>query len=110
MDTEMIGLPIIPPQPASTELVRYTFEGVTNASGEFTVVFPTAFPQNPRVFASIIATGNSYTFSFTSRTTTGCTVRVQERLSVSVLGIGVALFASSPVQGVTVNIAAIQAP
>lgn len=83
--------------PKPKDLVIYS--GTTNASGNYTVTFPTAYSVPPNVNPSIPNQSiKSEIITITSVTTTGFTVNVSNRASVNVVGVEVLLAA-------TVNVA-----
>lgn len=55
------------------------FSGTTNSSGNYTVVFTTAYPATPNIQANIIGGSNTDKIKITSITTTGFTVNVVNR-------------------------------
>lgn len=81
------------------------YSGSTNASGVYTVTFSTAYSVAPNIQVSI--SNQTLTNQFirvSSVTTTGCTVNVFQRNSVTLLGIDVLLSATSNVSGAAVDI------
>lgn len=58
------------------------YSGTTNASGVYTVIFPTAYTVAPNIQANIINGTDSQNIRTTSITTTGFTVLVRNRVDV----------------------------
>lgn len=67
-----------------------TYHGTTNGSGDYTVTFGTPFPTVPTIDPTLKApTSNRQTVRVTSISTTGFTVRVEERQTLTVLALDV---------------------
>lgn len=81
-----------------------TFLGTTNASGNYTVVYGTAFPTVPDV-QPVLQTGTvDQSVRVTASSTTGFTVQVTQRNSVNILGSDVLLSTTSVVNGASVSV------
>lgn len=80
--------------------------GTTDASGNYTFTFPSAFSVAPNVQASIANQGtNTNQFvKVVSTTTTSVTINVFQRNAVTLLGIEVLLAATANVSGATVDL------
>lgn len=75
---------------AGKRLERYV--GITNASGEYTVTYSTSYGSVPNVQPVIRNQSNDKQFCMlTSSTTSGFTVKVVQRNSLNVVGIGIVL-------------------
>lgn len=81
-----------------------TYTGVTNGSGDYTVVYSTAFSTTPKVVPSLVTASQSLTYRVSNSTTTGFTIRVEQRASVTVLSLQVVGFATTAVAGAGVNV------
>lgn len=81
-----------------------TYSGVTDASGNFSVVYSTPFPAVPHVTPVIIGGTPSQVARVTASTTSGCTINVTNRASVTLLAIEVLLAATTPVAGAAVSV------
>lgn len=81
-----------------------TFSGVTNASGNLTFTYSTPYSSVPDVQPQLTAGTPSQVVRITSSTTTGFTVQVTNRASVTLLAVEVLLAATTPVVGAAVNI------
>lgn len=81
-----------------------TFNGTTNASGIFTVTFVNTYSTPPHVNPVIINGAANQTILLSNVTTTGCTVTVVQRTSVTLLAVEVLLAATAPVSGATVGV------
>lgn len=81
-----------------------TFLGTTNGSGNYTVVYGTAFPTTPDVQPALQAGTVSQTVRITASSTTGFTVQVTQRNSVNILGSDVLLATTSVVSGASVSV------
>lgn len=77
-----------------------TYSGTTNASGQITVTYPTAFPVPPVVQPPAPALANQV-WTTVSSTTTGFTLQLNQRNTVSLLATEVLLGATVPVNGTT---------
>ncbi len=98
-------MPILPYSQMDTDrLVSYS--GVTNASGLYSVVYPTPFSAGkvPMVIPSMVGAPNTSSVRVTASSETGFTVTVESRTVTTVLGIQVLSSASTPVVGQAVNI------
>lgn len=75
-----------------------TYSGTTNASGQITVTYPTAFPAVPVVQPPAPAAANQV-WTTVSSTTTGFTMQLNQRNTVTLLSVEVLLGATVPVSG-----------
>lgn len=82
--------------PVSRRIETYT--GTTNAQGQITVVYPTAFPSVPVVQPPAPALA-SQVWTTVSSTTTGFTLQLNQRNAVTLLAVEVLLGATVPVNG-----------
>lgn len=73
-NTIALGIPIVKRQES--------YSGTTNASGQYTVTFSTAFPTTPNIQANIIGAPDNQNIRITSVGTTGFTVTVRNRVDV----------------------------
>lgn len=80
-----------------------TYAGTTNASGQIVVTYPTAFPTVPVVQPPAPALA-SQVWTTVSSTTTGFTLQLNQRNTVTLLSIEVLLGATVPVSGTTATI------
>lgn len=81
-----------------------TYAGSTDGSGNYTVTYSTPFSTVPDVQPQIQSGTPSQVVRITSSTTTGFTVQVTNRASVSLLGIEVLLASTTPVSGSSVGV------
>ena len=75
-----------------------TYSGTTNASGQITVTYPTAFPAVPVVQPPAPAAANQV-WTTVSSTTTGFTMQLNQRNTVTLLSVEVLLGTTVPVSG-----------
>lgn len=75
-----------------------TYTGTTNASGQITVTYATAFPTVPVVQPPAPALANQV-WTTISSTTTGFTLQLNQRNAVTLLSVEVLLGATGPVVG-----------
>lgn len=87
--------------PAAKRVEAYT--GVTNASGQITVTYGTAFPTVPIVQPPAPSAANQV-WTTVSSTTTGFTLQLNQRNTVTLLSVEVLLGATVPVTGATAKI------
>lgn len=88
---------------AEQAYARYT--GTTAANGEFSVVYATPYSTIPAVVPVIVPnTTPARTIRVTSSTTTGFTVKVEQRNNAELLGLQVLLATVSNVSGATVSV------
>lgn len=82
-----------------------TYSGTTDASGNYTVTFSTAYSTTPNVQASITnqSSGNQF-IRVSNVTTTGFTINVFQRNAVTLLGLEVLLAATANVSGALVDV------
>lgn len=84
---------------------RETYSGTTNASGVYTVSFATAYAAAPNIQANIVNQSATNQFlRVSSVSTTGFTVNAFQRSSVTLLGIDLLLFATTNVNGASVDV------
>lgn len=82
-----------------------TFLGTTNASGDLVITFANTYSTAPDVQAQIFpSTTANQIIRVTSVTTTGCTIRVEQRNAVTLLAVEVLLAAVVPVNGASVSV------
>lgn len=91
------------PTASNTKRIE-TYSGITDASGNYTVTYTTAFSVVPDVQPQLQAGTASQVVRITSSTTTGFTVNVTNRASVTLLSVEVLLAATTPVSGASVSI------
>lgn len=80
------------------------YSGTTDGSGNYTVAYSAAFGATPNVQPVIVNATDSQFFKLTSSNTTGFTVQVRERASLTVLGINLLSFATTAVSGASVRV------
>lgn len=80
-----------------------TYSGTTNASGQITVTYGTPYPTAPVVQPPAPAAANQV-WTTVSSTTTGFTLQLNQRNTVTLLSIEVLLGATVPVVGTTAKI------
>lgn len=81
-----------------------TYFGTTDGSGDYSITYSPAFAEIPCVLPDLIATANSQTWRISSSTVNGFTVRVEQRSQVTVLGVQVVGFTTTPVVGAELNV------
>lgn len=82
-----------------------TFQGTTNASGDYAITFANTYATPPDVQAQIFPNTNAnQSIRVTSITTTGCNIRVEQRNAATVLSLEVLLAAVVPVNGASVSV------
>ena len=81
-----------------------TYLGNTNASGNYTVTYASAFPTVPDVQPQTQIGVANQSVLVTSSLTTGFTIQVVLRASVNILGSDVLLASVSPVNGASVSV------
>lgn len=91
------------PTPATPRRIE-TYTGTTNASGNYTVTYSTAFANVPDIQPQMQAGNFNQFIRITSSTTTGFTVQVAQRNSVTLLGIEVLLASTVVVNGASVGV------
>lgn len=92
-------------KPSNATLRRIeTYLGTTNASGNYTVVYATPFTQVPDIQPQIQNGNYNQFIKITSSTTTGFTVSVGLRSSVTIGGIEVLLAATTVVNGASIGV------
>lgn len=80
-----------------------TYNGTTNASGQITVTYPTAYPSTPSVQPPAPAQSNQVWTTVIS-TASGFTLQLNQRNTVNLLAVEVMLAATVPVNGVSATI------
>lgn len=80
-----------------------TYSGTTNASGQITVTYGTAYPAVPAVQPPAPAAANQV-WTTVSSTTTGFTLQLNQRNTVTLLSIEVLLGATVPVNGAAATV------
>lgn len=98
-DGSKVTFPTIP-----TLKNQETFSGTTDASGNLTVTFTKTYSTIPDIQPQLIAGTPSQTIRITSRSTTGCTINVTNRASVTIATVEVLLAATTPVSAAGVSI------
>lgn len=81
-----------------------TYSGVTDASGNYTVVFPTPFSVAPNIQTQIVNGSHNNSLRVVSISTTGFTVAVGVRAALTVLGLAVLGFDVTATSGVAVDV------
>ena len=81
-----------------------TYLGATNASGNYTVTYASAFPTVPDVQPQTQIGVANQSVLVTSSLTTGFTIQVVLRASINILGSDVLLASVSPVNGASVSV------
>jgi len=81
-----------------------TLQGTTNTSGVYQVTFANTYTTPPHVNPFIVNATPAMVVTVSNITNTGCTVSVQQRNSVTLLGIEVLLAATVPVPSVAVSV------
>lgn len=99
---DLTGKPAIP---VAKRIETYT--GTTNASGQIVVTYPVAFSQVPNVQPPPTALA-SQVWTLAASTTTGFTLQLNQRNTVTLLGIEVLLGATVPVVGSAAQIIVIE--
>ena len=85
--------------------VHPIYKGTTNGSGDFTVNYPVAYASIPTIVpVQTPTTAPNRTVRVVSSTTTGFTVKVEQRSSVNLLGVDVLLSATTPVSGANISV------
>lgn len=82
-----------------------TFLGTTNASGDLVITFANTYSTAPDVQAQIFPSTTANQFvRITAISTTGCTIRVEQRSAVTLLAVEVLLAAVTAVNGASVSV------
>lgn len=85
------------------------YSGVTNASGDYTVVYAQQKAATPAVLPILTPpTANNINFRLTASTATGFTVKVEQRSSIDLLGSDVLLSSVSNASGRNVEVIVIE--
>lgn len=80
------------------------YNGTTNASGEYVVVYTTPYTTTPAVIPTLKAGLSNQTIRILSNTTTGFTVKVEQRNSVNLLATDLLLATTVAVNGAAVQV------
>lgn len=80
-----------------------TYLGVTNANGDFSVIYTTPFTSVPDVQPQLQSGKSSQVVRITNSTVNGFTVNVTERMSANLLTAEVLLATTVPVSGASVS-------
>lgn len=81
-----------------------TYLGVTNANGDFSVIYTTPFTSVPDVQPQLQSGKSSQVARITNSTVNGFTVNVTERMSANLLATEVLLATTVPVSGASVSV------
>lgn len=82
-----------------------SYSGTTNSSGEYTITFPTPYSVAPNIQATIPnQSATNYFIRVSSVSTTGCTIHVYQRSTVTILGAEVLLATTTNVSGVNIDV------
>lgn len=97
--------PILPYSQIEADKIL-SYSGVTNASGLYSVTYPTPFATGkaPTVIPSMVGAPNTYSIRVVSSSETGFTVMVEVRTVTTVLAIQVLSSSATPVAGQTVGV------
>lgn len=99
-------------EPFSASKAKKTYKiynGTTNASGDYTVAYGKTYAAVPMIIpVQTPTTTPTRTIRIISSTTTGFTVRVEQRNSVNLLGIDVLLAATAVVSGASVSVVVLE--
>lgn len=85
-----------------------TYSGTSDASGNYTITYGTAYSSTPHVNPTLIGNDDHTACRITTSSTTGFTIKVEARSSLSVLGVNLASFAVSNVVGASVGVLVIE--
>jgi hypothetical protein len=103
--TTLAGWGITDAPTAASLKVPISFSGTTNASGAYTITFGTTYSVPPNVQASIPnQTATNQFIKVSSVSTTGCTINVYQRNTVTLLSVEVLLAATANVSGAPVDV------
>ena len=81
------------------------YSGVTNASGDYTIAYGKTYAVTPMIIpVQTPTTSSARTVRIISSTTTGFTVRVEQRNSVNLLGFDVLLSSTVVVNAANVSV------
>lgn len=80
------------------------YNGTTNASGEYVVVYAVAYTITPAIIPTMKAGAANQTIRIVSSTTTGFTVKVEQRNSVNLLATDLLLATTVAVNGSAVQV------
>lgn len=89
------------PQGPSLRIERYS--GTTDVSGNWTVVYPTAFTTVPQVQLQLSNPTTEYNSRLITTSTTGFTCNVYQRTSLTVLSLSLLSFATTAVSSVNIR-------
>jgi hypothetical protein len=81
-----------------------TFLSTTDGSGNYTVTYGVTYPSTPDIQPQLQAGTPSQVVRITASSTTGFTVNVTNRASVTILGIDVLLATTTAVSGASVSV------
>lgn len=90
-----------PPPSAASHVI---YNGTTNASGEYVIVYAVAYASSPAIIPTIKAGAANQTIRIVSSTTTGFTVKVEQRNSVNLLATDLLLATTVAVNGAAVQV------
>lgn len=96
--TDLTNKPTIP-----TVRRQETYSGVTDATGTYTVVFGTPYAVAPNIQTQVVG-GTFNQFAKTTVTTTGFSVQIGTRSTVTLLSTEVLLAATAPASGISVDV------
>lgn len=83
----------------------YSMNGITDAGGNYTVTYPQAFAVTPNIMPVLTPpTDDSIDFRVTTESASGFTVRAFRRSGLTVLGITLLSFATTPVVGANLRV------
>jgi len=94
------------PIPANTKRIE-TYSGTTDASGNFTITYSSAYSSTPYVNAVLINPNTQQLVRVTSSSTTGFTVNATNRATVNLLSTDLLLGNTTPLVGGTVTVVVI---
>jgi hypothetical protein len=81
------------------------YNGVTDAAGNYVVTYATPFVVKPNIIPTLTPpTDNGIDFRISAESNTGFTVNVFQRSGLTVLGITLLSFATTPVVGSNVRV------
>lgn len=100
---------LVPFNIPTNKVQHAVYSGTTNASGEFSVVYIEPYLVAPVVLPVILPNGAAErTVRVSANSTTGFTVKVEQRSSINLLGADVLLATTTNVSGATVSVVVIQ--
>jgi hypothetical protein len=98
-----MAIPWVPALIADPKRVE-NYSGTTDASGNYTVVYTRSFVTTPTIQPVIANTTETQLFKITSSTTSGFTVQIRTRSSITVLSSDLLSSATTAVVGAQVNV------